>query len=143
MGKLLDIKKNRFIFINYYLHFPVVMILFVAFFPFSAYASMNRGTNLQCPSRKNIIISTFNQQLTTMMWDNHFIIASKPKKTHTNAGVPVIVTFFQNGDSLVYFIKNRIYWLYYANDVKIEKCRVDNIFNYPYTPLHRLHETSH
>lgn len=98
----------------------------------------DRGMILHCPSRKKIQISVFNNKLTTAMWSKNFIVSSGPRKTHTSSGRAVIVTFFQNGDQMLFYPASKSYLFHYAEDKKTEKCHLMSLFTHKLTPLHRV-----
>ena len=93
---------------------------------------------LSCSLRKNMTISRFHYQLSTMKWDDKFQVASGIKKTKTLANIPYTVTHFENGDSLVEFpIKHRYYMFYNNNDVP-DRCYLERSYSYTATELPRV-----
>lgn len=103
----------------------------------SAATATATATQLSCSMRKNVVISRFSHSLSTMKWDDRFIIAAGVKKAKTAADVPFRVTSFQNGDDLVFFPQDQRYYLFYAGNAEPDKCTVQGSKTYEITQLPR------
>lgn len=114
-----------------------IIITLLIFLSGSLYAS-ERGFILHCPSRKQIKISVFNNRLTTAMWPKNFFVSSGPRKTQTRSGRTVMVTFFQNGDGMLFYPSSKSYFFYFSKAEKTEKCRLMSTFTYKLTPLRKV-----
>ncbi|WP_455427837.1 hypothetical protein [Dryocola sp. LX212] len=95
------------------------------------------ATQLSCSLRKNVVISRFSHNLSTMKWGDHFIIASGVKKNRTEENVPFRVTSFQNGDDLVFFPESEKYYMFYSGSPEPDRCIVQGSKNYEITQLPR------
>ncbi|WP_236127682.1 hypothetical protein [Cedecea colo] len=101
----------------------------------SAFAAT--ATRLSCSLRKNVVISRFKHNLSTMQWGDHFLIASGIKKTATKSNVPFRITSFQNGDDLVFFPDELKYFLFYSGNPVPDRCTVLSTSTYQITQLPR------
>ena len=101
----------------------------------SAFAAT--ATQLSCPMREHVVISRFSHNLSTMKWDDHFLIASGVKKTKTENGVPFRVISYQNGDDLVFFPEKQQYFLFYSGNPKPDRCIIQSTSTYQITQLPR------
>ena len=77
----------------------VLSISLLSFFLSPAFAGT--AVKLSCSLRKNVTISRFHYQLSTMKWGDHFQVASGMRQAHTKNNIPYRVTSFRNGDDLV------------------------------------------
>ncbi|MCE0827202.1 MULTISPECIES: hypothetical protein [Buttiauxella] len=114
------------------------LILFISLLGFiqsSAFAAT--ATKLSCPMRENVVISRFSHNLSTMKWDDHFLVASGVKKTKTRNDVPFRVTSFQNGDDLVFFPEKQQYYLFYSGNPNPDRCTIQSTSTYEITQLPR------
>lgn len=101
----------------------------------SAFAAT--ATQLSCSMRENVVISRFNHNLSTMKWDDHFLIASGVKKSKTKNDIPFRVTSFQNGDDLVFFPEKQQYFMFYSGNPNPDRCTIESTKTYQITQLPR------
>lgn len=113
----------------------ILLISLLGFLQSSAFAAT--ATRLSCSLRKNVVISRFKYNLSTMQWGDHFLIASGVKKTRTKSDVPFRITSFQNGDDLVFFPQDLKYFLFYSGNPVPDRCRVLGTSTYEITQLPR------
>jgi len=93
------------------------------------------AVTLSCNLRKNVIISRFQYQLSTMKWGDQFQVASGEKKHQTKDHVPVLSTFFQNGDVLFFFPESKKYFFLYSGAKTPDSCVVVAHYTYPVIQL--------
>lgn len=93
---------------------------------------------LSCSLRKNVVISRFGYQLSTMKWANQFQIASGEKKARTKQNTPYVVTHFRNGDSFVEFPTKHLFYLFYNNNDIPDRCYEEAAYSYTATVLPRV-----
>lgn len=79
----------------------LLSISLLSFFLSPAFAGT--AVKLSCSLRKNVTISRFHYQLSTMKWGDHFQVASGMRQAQTKNHIPYRVTSFRNGDDLVFF----------------------------------------
>lgn len=93
------------------------------------------AVRLSCSLRKNVLISRFGYQLSTMKWDNQFQVAAGIHKNHTASGSPYEVTSFENGDDLVYFPQKNRYVFFFSGTRSPDTCRITGSYTLPVTAL--------
>lgn len=113
----------------------IILISLLGFVHSSVFAAT--ATRLSCSLRENVVISRFDHNLSTMKWDDHFLVASGIKKTKTKNDVPFRVTTFQNGDDLVFFPEKQAYFFFYSGSSEPDKCEVLSTSTYQITQLPR------
>ncbi|MDK2365040.1 hypothetical protein P2G82_12610 [Citrobacter braakii] len=109
------------------------ILLNVSTFP----ALANTAIILSCPQRQDVTISRFSYGLSTMKWDDNFIVASGIKKDMTENDIPFRVTHFVNGDDLFFFPEDQKYILMYAGNNDADRCRIIKTLTYPVATLPR------
>ncbi|XXD09546.1 hypothetical protein ACMYSN_01625 [Klebsiella sp. R445] len=107
------------------------IVLNVSVFP----AVANTAIELSCPQRQDVTISRFRYGLSTMKWDDHFIVASGVKKDVTDNQIPFRITHFVNGDTLLFFPDNQKYILLYAGEDNADRCKLIQTSTYPIATL--------
>ncbi|WP_208647001.1 hypothetical protein [Buttiauxella warmboldiae] len=95
------------------------------------------ATRLSCSLRENVVISRFAHSLSTMKWDDHFLVASGIKQSRTKSDIPFRITRFQNGDDLVFFPQKQQYFLLYSGNPQPDRCIVQGTSTYQVTQLPR------
>ncbi|MCE0846775.1 hypothetical protein LVQ79_14565 [Buttiauxella sp. A2-C1_F] len=113
----------------------ILLITLLGFAQSSAFAAT--ATQLSCPQRENVVISRFSHNLSTMKWDDHFMVASGIRVTKTKNNVPFRVTSFQNGDDLVFFPEKQQYFLFYSGIPTPDRCTIESTKVYQVTQLPR------
>ncbi|MGB7800043.1 hypothetical protein [Buttiauxella sp.] len=113
----------------------ILLISLMGFVQSSAFAAT--ATQLSCPQRENVVISRFSHNLSTMKWDDHFMVAAGVKKTKTVNGVPFRVISYQNGDDLVFFPEKQQYFLFYSGNPNPDRCIIQSTSTYQITQLPR------
>ncbi|MFK3663550.1 hypothetical protein ACI2I2_24080 [Scandinavium sp. NPDC088450] len=96
---------------------------------------------LSCSLRKNVLISRFGYQLSTMKWNDQFQVAAGIRKNHTASGSPFEVTAFENGDDLVYFPRKNQYVFFFKGAHFPDTCHITGLYTLPVTklPYHKDH----
>ncbi|MGQ3663205.1 hypothetical protein [Citrobacter braakii] len=110
-----------------------LLLILLNIFLSSAYA--NTAVLLSCTQRQSVIIARFGYGLSTMKWDDNFIVASGIEKTRTESGIPFRITHFTNGDNLVFFPENQRYFFQYADVDSPDRCQIMKTFSYPVAKL--------
>ncbi|ORM82388.1 hypothetical protein HA42_08485 [Pantoea deleyi] len=78
---------------------------------------------LHCPGRATMTVSRAEYGLTTVMWpDNHFQIAAGQQRTKLEAGDPVAITRFRNGDQLIVNQRSEEIFFVYRDSDKLLPC---------------------
>lgn len=98
-------------------------------------AFANSAVQLSCSQRHDVTISRFSYELSTMKWDDNFVVASGIKKDQTESGIPFRITYFTNGDALFFFPENQKYFFQYSGETGSDKCRIMKTFTYPIAKL--------
>jgi len=111
----------------------ILIISLLSVFMSPAFA--NTAVKLFCHLRKNVIISRFEYQLSTMKWGKQFQVASGIKKSQTKGHSPVFSTFFLNGDVLVFYPESKKYFLLYSGAKTPDRCVVLAHYTYPVVQL--------
>lgn len=116
----------------------LLLISLITLFSSPSFAAT--AIKLSCSLRKNMTISSFKYQLSTMKWGDRFQIASGVKKAHTKDNTPFLVTRFKNGDNLVEFEETQEYFMIYADSDTPDRCYLKDTFTYEIIDLPRFHK---
>lgn len=112
----------------------LLFLSLMSFFLSPAFA--DSGIRLSCTLRKNVLISRFSYQLSTMKWPGHFQVASGEKTVHTAKNGIYTLTHFRNGDELVEYPGSHKYYLFYADKGGTpDRCVYQGAYSIPVTQL--------
>lgn len=111
----------------------LLSISLLSFFLSPAFAGT--AVKLSCSLRKNVTISRFHYQLSTMKWGDHFQVASGMRQAQTKNHIPYRVTSFRNGDDLVFFPDSQECFFFYSGMATPDRCVVEEHYEYPVTQL--------
>ncbi|MET5575559.1 hypothetical protein [Klebsiella aerogenes] len=111
----------------------LLSISLLSFFLSPAFAGT--AVKLSCSLRKNVTISRFHYQLSTMKWGDHFQVASGMRQAQTKNHIPYRVTSCRNGDDLVFFPDSQEYFFFYSGMATPDRCVVEEHYEYPVTQL--------
>lgn len=119
----------------------IVLLLSIMALLMNTPAFAATAIRLSCSLRKNVVISRFGYQLSTMKWGNQFQIASGEKHARNKQNTPYNVTHFRNGDSFVAFPTKHLFYLFYNNNEMPDRCYEENTFSYAATNLPRVKDS--